>query len=90
MRYCPATLGALQALGVPKDGLKSAKNPLTGGYGYWVPQEYWDVIHDHNLELWEEPLVFVTHHLEAVTTSEPRGLPGRARGREHAGRLGRE
>jgi len=29
------------------------------------------------LELWEEPLVFIIHHLEAVLRQKPRGLSGR-------------
>src|SRR5207244_1191281 len=66
MRYCPAEPSVFQALAIPDAALESAKNPLTGGRGYWVPQQYWEVVRSHGLELWEEPLVFVVHHLEAV------------------------
>ena len=66
MRYCPAAPGVLQALGIPNAALKSAENPLTGEHGSWVPKEHWDVIQSDGLELWEEPLVFIIHHLEAV------------------------
>jgi tetratricopeptide (TPR) repeat protein len=66
MRYSPAALSALLALGVPETALRSSSDPLTGQRGYWVPQECWGLIRGHNLDLWEEPLVFVVRHLEAV------------------------
>jgi len=66
MRYCPAASGVLQALAIPSEALVSVPNPLTGQPGCWSPREYWQLITNHNVELWEEPLVFVVRHLEAM------------------------
>ena len=65
MRYCPAAPGVLQGLGIPIEALVSVANPLTGQQGCWVPPQYWQLITSPNIELWDEPLVFVVNHLEA-------------------------
>src|ERR1051326_4996967 len=54
------------ALGIPSAALTVTNNPLTGQPGCWVAPEHWQTILTHELELWEEPLVFVVRHLEAV------------------------
>ncbi len=65
-RYCPHSLEMLQALDIPKHALVEAQHPLTGASGCWIPPEYYDLVVNHKLELWTEPLVFIVSHLEAV------------------------
>ncbi len=66
MRFCPAAPDVLQGLGIPSEAVVTVANPLTGQPGCWTAPEYWQLIATHNIELWEEPLVFVVHHLETV------------------------
>jgi tetratricopeptide (TPR) repeat protein len=65
-RFCAAPPAQLRTLDILEADLVEATNPLTGGPGCWVAPKYWDVVKQHGLELWDEPLVFVIHHLEAV------------------------
>jgi flagellar biosynthesis component FlhA len=76
MRYCSAAAGTLQELGVPVEALVSVSPLLTGQPGFWVPQEYWQLVASHNVDLLEEPLAFVVHHLEAVLRRNLAGFLG--------------
>jgi len=73
-RYCPASPDVLQQRGIPADSLIEASNPLTGEPGCWIQPSDWDLV--TGLELWDEPLVFVINHLEAVLRSNLGDLLG--------------
>jgi tetratricopeptide (TPR) repeat protein len=66
MRYCPAGSDRLVKAGVPEDARVAATNPRNGHPGHWIAAKFWDAVLAGHLDLWEEPLVFVVHHLGAV------------------------
>ena len=66
MGYCAVSLEALQKLEIPTQALVETPHPFTGEPGYWVPSDSWQIFHEHNLPLWEDPWLFVRYHLEAV------------------------
>jgi len=66
MRFSPAPFEVLQAAGIPDESLERDVNPVTRRRGFWIPQQHWESVVLHGLELWESPLVFVIRHLQAV------------------------
>jgi tetratricopeptide (TPR) repeat protein len=66
MRYCPESQATLEALGIPLSDLEESLHPMTGEQGCWVSADHWKLVIGHGLELWEEPLIFMLYHLEAV------------------------
>jgi type III secretory pathway component EscV len=64
--YCIADPAQLVGLGVPEEEIEEASEPVTLRPGCWLPRQYWDVAHAHQLPLWTDPLIFVIHHVEAV------------------------
>ena len=63
-RYCPASPDVLQQQGILEHALLQAPNPLTGEPGCWIQPDDRRLV--TGLELWDEPLLFVIYHLEAV------------------------
>lgn len=66
MRFFPGSFDHLQALGIPEEDVKQAINPVTNKPGFWIPKQHWESVLFHGLELWDEPLVFVIRHLQAI------------------------
>ena len=66
MRYCPLPPEALTAHGIPDEDLKSASHPLTGDPGFWVHHRSWERSLASNLELWDDPFIFIVYHLQTV------------------------
>lgn len=64
-RFSPAPPQRLSDLGIPAERLIEAPDPVTGKLGAWIAEDDWERVTD-GVELWEEPLLFVVRHLEAV------------------------
>ncbi|MEN6375100.1 MAG: FHIPEP family type III secretion protein [Smithella sp.] len=65
-RFSPSAPENLRKLGIPEQDISEADHPLTGKPGCWTGSKHWDTIINSGLELWDEPLVFMVYHLEAV------------------------
>ena len=66
MCYCPVSLEKLQFLGIPDQLPEEAPHPLNGEPGCWVSRDHWEMITNKGLELWDDPLLYMVYHLEAV------------------------
>jgi len=64
--YCSASLESLEALQIPRSALIEKPHPMTATPGCWVDSEYLHIISDSGYEFWEDPLLFMIYHLEAV------------------------
>jgi flagellar biosynthesis component FlhA len=64
-KFCPYGPEALKSAGIAIQ-LESAENPRTGARGYWLDAASARQAVEHKLEVWDEPLVYVIQHLEAV------------------------
>lgn len=64
--YCVASLESLEALKIPKSALLAKSHPMTAMPGCWVGNEYLDILKDYGYEIWDDPLLFMIYHLEAV------------------------
>lgn len=68
--YCPASKQKLMDLGIAESELLEAAHPRTGEAGYWLPEKYQDLLSQHAIIVWEDPLIFMVHHLVAVLRPE--------------------
>lgn len=66
MRYCPTSPKTLQELSIPAEALIEFPHPLTEQPGCWVKREGWDLVASNNLELWEDPFLFISYHLQSL------------------------
>jgi tetratricopeptide (TPR) repeat protein len=65
-QYCPETIDRLAALGISRDKLVAADNPVTGGPGCWVDDEEADRVLDAGLTLWPDSRLYMIGHVEGV------------------------
>jgi flagellar biosynthesis component FlhA len=66
MRYCPVAPEKLKGLGIGDDALVEAPHPLTGQTGCWITESAWPLVTERQVELWDDPLLYMVYHLEAV------------------------
>ena len=67
MRYCPVSAERLKEMGIDADaGVLEAPSPKTGQPGCWVARDLWPLVIERNLELWDDPLLYMIFHLDAV------------------------
>ncbi len=64
--YCPVAPEILQILGIPRESLIEAFHPLTGEPGCWVSPDNREKITGRGFKLWDDPLIFIFYHLEAI------------------------
>ena len=65
-KFCPGSRAELEDAGIAIEGLESAENPRTAEMGYWLDEQTAMQAAEHKLDLWDDPLVYVIEHLEAV------------------------
>ena len=67
MRYCPVSVERLKEMGIDAEARAlEAPHPTTGQPGCWVARDLWPLVIERNLELWDDPLLYMMYHLDAV------------------------
>jgi tetratricopeptide (TPR) repeat protein len=64
--YCVASLETLEAIKIPESALLTKPHPLTAIPGFWVDNQYKDILIDNGYDVWDDPLLFMIYHLEAI------------------------
>ncbi len=66
MRFSPTAREALTLSGIPAEALIDAPDPLTMLKGCWVAPEHYQLVLEHDCELWAEPLEYIVRALEST------------------------
>ncbi len=64
--FCDRSTTFLANLGIPTEDTKAASHPITLHDGAWVAARHTQKLDELNCLRWDDPYLYITHHLEAI------------------------
>ena len=76
MRYSPVSPNKLREMGIGNDAFIETAHPVSGEPGCWVSESAWPMVIERQLELWDDPPLYMIYHLEEVLRVNLAGFLG--------------